>query len=411
MSGGQFSLFRVLFGVYLLVHFAQLVPYGAELFSNEGVLPDGSASVFLGLFPNVLALVDGPDAVTTLLVSACVASVLFALGIQDRIMAVLLWYLWACLFGRNPLISNPSLPYVGLLLLVCAGMPSAPYGSWAARGRADPAGGWRAPVPLLRVVWILLALGYSYSGWTKLASPSWRDGTAVARVLDNPLTRPDGLGPLLAELPEPVLRGLTWAALGLELGFALFALLRVLRPVVWGAMLAMHLGLIAVVDFADLSLAMVLVHLFTFDRRWVRPRFDLEPSVVFFDGSCGLCHRSVRLLLAEDPDPDGTYRYAPLQGETLARAVPDAGVRDALPDSIVVRRADGRLLVRSSAVVHLLRGLGGMWGVFGVLLWVVPKPLRDLGYGALALVRRRLFPQPKELCPLLPARLQAWFLP
>jgi hypothetical protein len=33
----------------------------------------------------------------------------------------------------------------------------------------------------------------------------------------------------------------------------------------------MHLSLIALIDFADLSLGMVLIHLFTFDPGWVTP--------------------------------------------------------------------------------------------------------------------------------------------
>jgi len=65
-TGGQYSLYRVLFGTYLLIHFAQLLPWGAELFSNQGVLPDASASPILYLFPNVLALSDSPATVLRL---------------------------------------------------------------------------------------------------------------------------------------------------------------------------------------------------------------------------------------------------------------------------------------------------------------------------------------------------------
>ena len=49
-TGGQYSLFRVIFGAYLLVHFAQLIPWGTETFSNAGVLADGSASPLLHAF-------------------------------------------------------------------------------------------------------------------------------------------------------------------------------------------------------------------------------------------------------------------------------------------------------------------------------------------------------------------------
>ena len=52
-TGGQYSLLRVLFGAYLFIHFAHLLPWAGELFSSAGVLADGSASPILHLFPNI----------------------------------------------------------------------------------------------------------------------------------------------------------------------------------------------------------------------------------------------------------------------------------------------------------------------------------------------------------------------
>src|SRR5262249_39123064 len=155
-----------------------------------------------------------------------------------------------------PLISNPGLPYVGWLLLAHACLPPAPYGSWAARGRADPGNGWQVPEGIFRVAWILMALGYTYSGYTKLVSPSWLDGTAIARVLDNPLARPGPVREAVLSLPGGVLRLMTWGALVAELSFAPLALVPRLRPWLWGLMALMHLNLIVLIDFADLSLGM-----------------------------------------------------------------------------------------------------------------------------------------------------------
>ena len=39
-TGGQYSAFRAVFGTYLFVHFVQLVPWGAELFSRCGIPAD-----------------------------------------------------------------------------------------------------------------------------------------------------------------------------------------------------------------------------------------------------------------------------------------------------------------------------------------------------------------------------------
>lgn len=405
-TGGQYSVYRVLLGTYLAVHFAALVPWGPELFSNAGVLPAGSASPYLYAFPNLLALFDGPGFVRALLVLGAVLAALFALGVKDRWAALLLWYLWACLFGRNPLISNPGLPYVGLLLVVHALLPSAPYGSLDARGRVDPRGDWAMDRRLWSVVWILMAVGYTYSGCTKLVSPSWVDGTAIARVLENPLARTGPLNQLLLALPVPVLKAMTWGALAAELLFAPLALLARARPWLWAGMLAMHLGLILVIDFADLSLGMVMLHLFTFDPSWVRPSRSpddvREPQRIFYDGTCALCHGFVRFVLAEDAN--AAFRFATLQGEAFTTAVPEQ-VRATVPDSVVLLTCSGDLLVRSSAVLHVLEGLGGAWRVAALLLRLVPRPVRDTGYDLVASVRHRLFKKPSDACPMIPREL------
>jgi hypothetical protein len=271
-TAGQYRLVRAIFGSYLLIHFVQLAPWAAELFSNQGVLSDSRASPLLHLFPNVLALCDTPTFVTGLVIAAAALSVALAVGFHDRLAAVLLWYFLACLHGRMPLISNPGLPYVGWLLLAHASIPELPSWSQIVPDHADPSKAWRMPECIFLASWILMALGYTYSGFAKLISPSWLDGTAIARVLENPLARPGPVRDALLALPGGFLRLATWTALFLELSFAPLALLSRLRPWLWLLLLLMHLSLIALIDFADLSLGMVMLHLFTFDPAWVRAR-------------------------------------------------------------------------------------------------------------------------------------------
>jgi len=372
------------------------------------MLPDGELSPVLRLFPNILASNDAPAFVAALLAFAAVASVLLAIGWHDRIAAVLLWYVWACLYGRNPLISNPGLPYVGWLLLAHALVPRAPYGSLEARGRVDPGGGWSMPAHIWTGAWILMAVGYTYSGLTKLASPSWTDGSAIARVLENPLTRPGFSADALSALPAFMLSAMTYGALALEILFAPLALFARMRPWLWSALLAMHVGLMVLVDFADLSLGMIALHLFTFDPAWLKPK-GAGQDLVFYDGSCGLCHRFVRFVLAEERS--GTaFAFAPLQGESFAAAVP-AHARAGLPDSVVVQSADGRLLTRSTAVIRVLERCGGAWRALATVLHWVPAPVRDAAYDGVASLRRILFAQPKDACPLLPRELAARFRP
>lgn len=367
-TGGTYSFYRAVFGLYLLVHFLQLIPYGRELFSREGVLPS-TASPLARIFPNVLGFFDAPAVVTLVLVAGALAAVLFAIGLADRAAAIVCWYVWACLFGRDPLIQNPSLPYVGWLLLAHTVLPRAPYGSMAARGRTDPGGGWRMPYPIFLAGWVVMAAGYSYSGLTKLGSPSWIDGTAVAHVLGNPLARPGPLRTLILSAPAPALGVASWCALAFEVLFAPLALSARLRPVIWSAMLGMHLSLIALIDFADLSFGMMVLHFFTFDPSWVRSAAG-SVTRVFYDGTCGLCHRAVRFLLAEDRHE--SFRFAAL---------------------------------------HVLARLGGLWRVVAAIARLVPARLLDALYDGVARIRARVFARPGETCPLMPKELRARFDP
>jgi hypothetical protein len=265
----HFLAARTLLGLYGCVHFIMLLPYATELFSRDGMLPDGQLSPLLHAFPNVLALYDAPWVAQSVVALGALSSAMLTLGRYPRGSALVTYYAWACLFGRNPLIDNPSLPYVGLMLLVCAGV--------GARLAEDAAAAQRPA----RVLWIAMALGYTYSGMTKLVSPSWLNGNALSYVLENPLARPGPARALLGMLSTDVMRVFTYAALALELAFAPLSLIARLRPWLWSALLGMHLSLLATVQFAELSIGMILLHVFTFDPRWIETSArDTQNSIV-----------------------------------------------------------------------------------------------------------------------------------
>ena len=129
------------------------------------------------------------------------------------------------------------------------------------------------------------------------------------------------------------------------------------------------------------------------------------PDHVFYDGECGFCQGSVRFLAGRDRR--GAFRFAPLFGPTFERLVPE-GARAGLPDSLVLTTEDGRLLLRSDAVLHTLRRLGGAWRVLAALLALLPRRLRDTAYDAFAKRRKRWFPSaPAAACPIPSPELRA----
>ena len=151
---------------------------------------------------------------------------------------------------------------------------------------------------------------------------------------------------------------------------------------------------------------MVMLHLFTFDPRWVRPLHSGAGDTLLYDGSCGLCHRAVRFVLAEDRT--AVFRFAPLDSETFRDSVPAASRRE-LPDSLVIATADGRLITRARGVRYILQRLGGLWRCLALASRLVPPILLDRMYDVVAATRHRLFRRPQQSCPILPPHLRDRF--
>src|SRR5690349_17696527 len=128
VTGRQFAAFRIIFGGYLAIHFAQLIPYAPEMFSATGALPDPRSNPIYGILPNALAHWNDPQFATAFVAAMAMLAVVFAAGFARHAAAALLWYGWACMFNRNVLISNPSIPYIGLLLVLSLLVPARePY--------------------------------------------------------------------------------------------------------------------------------------------------------------------------------------------------------------------------------------------------------------------------------------------
>ena len=116
--------------------------------------------------------------------------------------------------------------------------------------------------------------------------------------------------------------------------------------------------------------------------------------IVFYDGNCGLCDRSVRWIMR--CDRAGVFRFAPLQGETYAAIDDPSKPTDVA--TIVVLDAT-RLLTRSDAALAILARLPGPYPALARLGRILPRPIRDAAYRLVARHRLRLFGGP-EACRL-----------
>lgn len=112
--------------------------------------------------------------------------------------------------------------------------------------------------------------------------------------------------------------------------------------------------------------------------------------IVFIDGACPVCTQGARRLVRREALPE-QWRFAPLQGETALRLLPDplrsnAANPDARPDALVVW-SEGRLLVGADAVLVVLEAMGGFGAALARILHLVPRSLREFGYRSIARLR------------------------
>lgn len=369
-SAHAFAWCRVFFGFYLCLHFLWLFPDAVELFSSAGMLPDASLLPTFGTLPNLFWISDAPWMVYLTLSSGVVLSLLLMVGLGRRGVSFGLWLIWMSLLNRNLFISNPSLPFVGLLLLVLTVLPK---GEPTLRSSGEP--GWVLPHSVHLALLMTLMAGYTVSGCHKLFSPSWVDGQALRYVLTLPLARDHGLRTFLLDAPPFWLEAATYLTLAMEVSALPLALFRPTRPWVFAGLTVMNLGILCLVDFADLTFGILLFHLFCIDEKWIPPaQSQVEHPIYVFDGVCGLCNGVVDFTLRTDPY--SRIHFASIQGEKV-KALEVPMVHNG--ETMAVWEGD-QVRTQSDAALRLAALLGGFWRVLAAVGQLCPRPLRNRVY-------------------------------
>jgi len=129
-------------------------------------------------------------------------------------------------------------------------------------------------------------------------------------------------------------------------------------------------------------------------------------AIVLYDGTCGLCHKSVSWILKNEADHDLTF--APLQGETAAALRARHPEIPELVESVVLVEDDAPKL-RTKALFYIARHLKRPWRWLYRMRWL-PAGLLDLGYRALAAIRYRIWGR-ADACKLPTPAQRARFLP
>jgi predicted DCC family thiol-disulfide oxidoreductase YuxK len=125
--------------------------------------------------------------------------------------------------------------------------------------------------------------------------------------------------------------------------------------------------------------------------------------VIIFDGHCRLCHWSVQFLLRHDHKR--LFRFATLDSN-FVKGLATAHI--AIQGDSVLLWHNNKLYERSTAVIQMLRLLGGFWRLHATWL-IIPPFLRNWAYDLVARNRYRMFGK-FDNCPLPSSENQARFL-
>ena len=132
--------------------------------------------------------------------------------------------------------------------------------------------------------------------------------------------------------------------------------------------------------------------------------------VVLYDGVCGLCNRLVQFILKRDVNH--RFRFASLQSEFAATLLKRHGADSRDLDTFYVvidhGQAGERVLMRSDAILHVVKTLGGIWKLAGAGR-ILPRAIRDAMYRLVARNRYRVFGK-YESCMLPSPEHHAKFL-
>ncbi|MCB9030131.1 MAG: DUF393 domain-containing protein [Deltaproteobacteria bacterium] len=325
-TGGQYSAYRIIFGLYLFVLFSCISCH----YGSNPDLPVSAVGIILALG--------------------------FILGFLDKVCALGAICLLGYMAYQTDSILDLGTLLTQSLLLFHIGSPPAPIGSLAHKFLGDPNLDWQLSnrsQNVIRAISLLLFLNIGLSQILLSLRPWYAYIMAVY--------------PLLFLIKK--FRSITWLLL-------LFVLL--------------SLGATKEVDFV---VPLIFFHLLCFSPNWLKAKKQGD-NIILYDGHCGFCHKWVIFVLAEDRTTP-FFRFKPNDTESK---------------SIVLQRSKNELLIRSEAVVEILKGLGGLWYILGVLIWLIPYPARDLGYRFIASIRHKLSSTPEDVCPVVPENLRQRFL-
>jgi predicted DCC family thiol-disulfide oxidoreductase YuxK len=128
-------------------------------------------------------------------------------------------------------------------------------------------------------------------------------------------------------------------------------------------------------------------------------------SLILFDGVCNLCDGFVQFVISRDKP--GKFMFGSLQSEAAQRILQEFNLpADELKTIVLIE--DGKIFLRSKAVLKILEQLGGIYKI-AKLFKLYPAFISDGVYNFISKHRYRFFGK-KDSCMIPTPELQSRFI-
>jgi predicted DCC family thiol-disulfide oxidoreductase YuxK len=113
---------------------------------------------------------------------------------------------------------------------------------------------------------------------------------------------------------------------------------------------------------------------------------------ILFDSDCKLCNNTVRFIIRNDSEK--VFSFIPIKSAEGIEYLKQYDTKNVKSGSLLLIKED-KIYKKSSAVLHVLKCLDGLWPISYVFI-LVPPFIRDAVYGFIAKNRYKWFGECKD---------------
>jgi len=131
----------------------------------------------------------------------------------------------------------------------------------------------------------------------------------------------------------------------------------------------------------------------------------MKPSIILFDGVCNLCSSFVQFIIRHDSR--AKFKFSSLQSEVAQKILAQFNIP---PNELrtIVLVEDGKVYLRSRAVLRVARRLDGAWKI-SALFYIFPSFISDAIYNFISKYRYKVFGK-RDTCLVPTPELKSRFL-